>query len=254
MSTPLTEEKPKPKTIVFAAGILAVGLVLGAFLLGSQTKMIGSGRATVQVKGLAQKSIKADCAEWSVWATAKGTTFAEALQNVRKEKVALDAFLNTQGFAAEVRKDQSTDVGPHYVEEERANRTVRVQDGYRASQTIVITTQDINLVSKAYAAGLDYVAAGANIGYASPNYLVSNLEEIKMSLISAATKNAYARAKEFIKHGDSRLGSMRSASQGAFYILSDSANSDTSDYGGTYDKTTVDKTARVVVTIEFNLK
>ena len=247
-----TEEKPR--TLLLAALILAAGFVLGTFFLGAQTKMIGSGRAAVSVKGLAQKPITADFAEWSVWATAKGKTYAEALQNLRKEKAKLETFLEQQGFDAQARKDLSETVGPHYVDEERGNRIVQVQDGYSANQTIVITTRDIARVGKACTAVLDYIAAGADAGYDSPNYLVSNLEDVKMSLISAATANAYARAKEFIKHGDSQLGSMRSASQGAFYILPDSANSDTSDYGGTYDKTTVNKIARVVVTIEFNLK
>ena len=252
MGTPLSEEKSK--TILFAAFILAAGFVLGTFFLGSQTKMIGSGRAAVLVKGLAEKPIKADCAEWSIWANAKGKTFAEALQNLRKEKAALDEFLEKQGFTAQARKDSDETVSPHYVQEERKDRMVQVQDGYEAGQTVTLTTRDIALIGKARAAALEYKASGADIGYDSPNYLVSNLEEIKMSLISAATENAYARAKEFIKHGDSQLGSMRSASQGAFYILPDGANSDTSDYGGVYDKTTVGKIARVVVTIEFNLK
>ena len=252
MCKSLTEEKSK--TILFAAFILAAGFVLGAFFLGNQTKMIGSGRATVSVKGLAQKPIKADFAEWSIWATAKGDTFAEALQNLRKQRVELNKFLEKQGFDAQSQRDLTEAVGPHYVDEERGDRTIQVQKGFEASQTVVLSSKDTNLIGKAYAAALDYKASGANVGYGSPDYLVSNLEEIKMSLISAATENAYARAKEFIKHGDSQLGPMRSASQGAFYILSDSADSDTSDYGGTYDKTSVNKIARVVVTIEFNLK
>ena len=35
-----------------------------------------------------------------------------------------------------------------------------------------------------------------------PEYLVSNLEEIKMSLIASATQNAHSRANEFAKVGD----------------------------------------------------
>lgn len=65
-----------------------------------------------------------------------------------------------------------------------------------------------------------------------PEYLVSNLEEIKMSLIANATKNAYSRANEFAKVGNVHVGMMRSASQGAFYILPESGSDDDSDYGG----------------------
>ena len=54
---------------------------------------------------------------------------------------------------------------------------------------------------------------------AQPQFLVSNLEEVKMSLIAAAMQNSRVRAGEFAKNGDVEVGPMRSASQGAFYIL-----------------------------------
>ncbi len=246
----------KSTALIGASFILAAGLVLAAFLLGHQTKTIGSGRATVSVKGLAEKAIKADLAEWTITASATRKTFAEALDQLRNERKYLDKFLTDQDIAEEFRRELEESVRPHYVEHEVADRIVQVQDGYTATQTIMIRTQDLALIQRIYKAALDYKASGREIEYKNPLFLVSNLEEIKMSLISAATENASTRAKEFTKHGDSQLGSMRSASQGAFYILPDGsgADSNTEIYGGTYDKTTIDKIARVVVTIEFNLK
>jgi len=49
---------------------------------------------------------------------------------------------------------------------------------------------------------------------------------------------------------------MRSASQGAFYVLPEGASTDVDDYGygGVNDKTTIDKKARVVVTIEYAIE
>jgi hypothetical protein len=75
-----------------------------------------------------------------------------------------------------------------------------------------------------------------------------------MSLIGAATQNAQKRAEEFAKNGNVKVGAMRSASQGSFYILPAGASEEATDYGGTYDKTTVDKLARVVVTIDYNIE
>ena len=73
-----------------------------------------------------------------------------------------------------------------------------------------------------------------------------------MSLIGAAMQNSRVWATEFA-NGDVKVGPMRSASQGAFYILPAGANSDVSDWGGTYDKSTVDKIARVVVTVDYRI-
>ena len=74
-----------------------------------------------------------------------------------------------------------------------------------------------------------------------------------MSLIAAATQNARKRAEEFVKQDHLQVGPMRSASQGAFYILAPGGENDNDDYGGTYDKTTVNKIAKVVVTIVYSI-
>ena len=74
-----------------------------------------------------------------------------------------------------------------------------------------------------------------------------------MSLIADAMKNSRTRAGEFAKNDDVEVGPMRSASQGAFYILPAGADQDVSDWGGSYDKSTVDKIARVVVTVDYSI-
>ena len=84
--------------------------------------------------------------------------------------------------------------------------------------------------------------------------MLSNLETIKRDLIAQATADAQVRAEEFAKSGNTKVGMMRSASQGAFNILSaTSADNDASDYGGTYTKDTIDKKVRLVVTIEYGI-
>ena len=83
--------------------------------------------------------------------------------------------------------------------------------------------------------------------------MVGNLDEVKLQLIGEATKNAKARAIEFAKNGDVKVGTMRTASQGTFDILpADGQVEDSS--GGTYDKSSIHKLARVVVTIEYNIE
>ena len=142
----------------------------------------------------------------------------------------------------------------------RLQRTLRVlPDGtiaFPLAGQITIGGQlptDIERIITASRAIVQFQADGHPVSYGPPQFLVSNLEEVKMSLIAAAMQNSRLRAGEFAKNGDVKVGPMRSASQGAFYILPASANSDVSDWGGTYDKTTVDKIARVVVTVDYRI-
>jgi hypothetical protein len=245
------------RAIIVLGVLLAFGMSAGAYLLGYQAKQIGGGRQSISVKGLAEKPVKADVAEWTVGVQVVGATFAEALQKSRAALPDLKRFLVSQGFDPSVMQESAERVTEYYVQKETPDGRVRnVQQGYQASQDIVLTSPDLAKIGTAYRAIVQFQAEGHPISHSAPLYLVSNLEEVKMSLIGAATDNAKVRASEFAKHGGVEVGHMRTASQGAFYILPAGASTEVDDYGygGTYDKGTIDKIARVVVTIEYGIE
>jgi hypothetical protein len=228
--------------------------VIAALVLGYQVKQVGGARHTISVKGLAEKPVKADRAEWTVRLQVRGDTIADALARLRKERPALDQFLLTAGFDQDVLADSSESTEANYEQVEGRNGNMRsVQQGHVARQSITINTTDIAKIMAASRAIVQFEADGHPVGYGEPQYLVSDLEEVKMSLIADAMKNSRARAGEFAKNGDVQVGPMRSASQGAFYILAAGADQDVSDWGGSYDKSTVDKIARVVVTVDYSI-
>jgi hypothetical protein len=242
------------RALVTVAVILAVGMCAAAYIFGAQAKHIGAGRQTISVKGLAEKPLAADRAEWTVTTQVTGTSFADALGKLRVAQPKVRSFLNAQGFDAAAIQDSNESVEPHMVEEATGERTRYVQKGFDARQALTVTTQDLAKITAASKAVLQFEADGSPVTHQQPLYMVGNLEEVKMSLIGAATQNAHLRATEFAKNGNTKVGSMRSASQGAFYILPAGASVEVNDYGGTYDKTTIDKLARVVVTIEYNIE
>ena len=238
------------RTIVFS-----VALVVAAAVLGFQVRQVGGGRETISVKGLAEKPVRADRAEWRVVIQVKGDTIPDALAKLRRERPQLDGFLARAGFDQAALADSSESVEPNYEQVEGRNGNMRsVQQGHIARQTVTIGTADIAKIQAASRAIVQFEAEGHPVHYGEPQYLVSNLEEVKMSLIAAAMQNSRTRASEFAKSGDVQVGRMRSASQGAFYILAAGADQDVSDWGGAYDKSTVDKIARVVVTVDYGIE
>ena len=235
--------------------LLAIGMSSAAFILGVQAKKAASGQQSITVKGLAVKDVQADNAEWTVTISVNQPTFAEALNKLRAERPALDAFLAKEGLDKSGWTEGSESVAAHmetvYLPQ---GGTKTEQKGYDASQSITVTTKDLTKIETANKNFLALQAEGHPVTASSPLYLVSGLEDIKMSLIAAATENAKKRAEEFVKQDKVKVGVMRSASQGAFYILAPGGNSDTDDYGGTYGKTTIKKQAKVVVTIVYNIE
>ena len=235
--------------------IFSIALIVAAAVLGFQVKQVGGGRESISVKGLAEKPIKADRAEWTVGLQVKGASNADALARLRKEKPALDQFLADAGFARAALSESNEAVEPNYEQVEGRNGNMRSeQHGNIARLSVRINTTEIDKIIAASRTIVQFEADGHPVNYGQPQFLVSDLEDVKMSLIGAAMRNSHTRAEEFAKNGDVKVGSMRSASQGAFYILPAGADSDVSDWGGTYDKTTVDKIARVVVTVDYGIR
>lgn len=248
-------EKQLPYSMAVLGLLLALGMSGAAFILGVQAKKAVSAQQSVSVKGLAEKNVQADTAEWTATVSVTAPDFAQALAKLRKERPALDAFLVGHGLDKTGWQENSELITPHMVDVPLPNGGTRSeQSGFDANQSIVITTKELAKVVAANKAILSLQADGKPFSANAPLYLVSNLEEIKMSLIGAATANARNRAKEFVKQDGVHVGVMRSASQGAFYILPPSGTSDGDDYGGVYDKTTINKLAKVVVTIVYNIE
>ena len=233
--------------------LLAVGMSLGAFILGVQTKNIGSAKQSITVKGVSEKPIESTSAEWQITIKAHADTFSDALGQLRNEKPAIESFLAQFGFNGDSVAFDAESVQPKMVDE-RDDRGyyVEVQKGFNATQTVYIKTENLAKIQEARAKIIEYQAQGHNLSVSDVDFLVGNLDDIKLQLIGEATQNAKARAQEFAQSGDTKVGAMRAASQGTFDILPASGSVEDSS-GGVYDKSTVSKVARVVVTIEYNV-
>ncbi len=239
---------------VTLGGVLAIGMVAAAFVLGVQFKNFRQP-GTITVKGLAEAPYQADMAEWTVGVSVWGGDYGEAMNQAKAQAVKLNAFLTQQGFMAADVRSGSLQVSEHneeYRDEEGRYRTRR--NGFVAVQNLIVSSRDLPRIQQALTELQNLKAQNDAFTFEDPQYLLSNLESIKRDLIAQATADAHVRAEEFAKTGKVKVGMMRSASQGAFNILSavDSDNED-SDYGGTYDKRTVDKKVRLVVTIEYGI-
>ena len=219
-----------------------------------QAKRAVAGQQSITVKGLAEKPIKADSAEWSINVGVAAPTQAEALQAVAQEREVVEAFLTKQGLGSETWSVDVETISPHYEEIFIKDTPRQVQKGFDAYQNIRVTSKDLAKITAANKAFLQLKADNHPVSAQAPNYLVSDLESVKMSLIADATKNARSRATEFVKQDGVKVGVMKSANQGAFYILPEGGEASDDSYGGVYDKSTIDKMARVVVTIVYNIR
>lgn len=249
-----TDNKNSLPLIIFGI-ILALGLIAAAFVLGTQFKNLKQS-GTITVKGLAEAPYKANLAQIQMGVSAWGQDYAGALANGKSDFKALQQFVASKGFSVSSQNVTPISVEPYnedYVDEQGQTRTR--QNGYKATQTLSISSQELNKITNMLAQVQNYRISHESVTFEKPQYLLNDLEKIKHDLIAKATDDANKRAEEFAKTGHAKVGVMRSASQGSFNIL-DAHNPDTddSDYGGTYDKDGVDKLVRLVVTIDYAIE
>ena len=246
-------EKNLSSGLGLLGSLLAVGLIVAAFVLGMQFKNFRQ-TGTITVKGLAEKSFQSNSAQWVTSVSLHADSYQEVLDALKIQQPRLKRFLLEQGFADnEIEVDvPSVNVAYTTVRDEQGNER-QVRNGYDGSQSLLVRTNKLDKVQAAHRAILNFRAQNEFIEFESPQYLLDNLESIKRDLINQATQDAHQRALEFAKTGGGKVGAMRSASQGSFNIYALNGTSEDSDYGGTYDKSTIDKQVRLVVTIEYGI-
>lgn len=128
----MTEHNNLFKAMTVLGLLLAIGMASAAFILGVQAKRAVSGQQSITVKGLAEKPIKADSAEWTITIGVSSDTQANALNTLAEELKVVQTFLGKQGL------DQSTwtidveTIGPHYEEIFIKDVPRQVQKGFDA--------------------------------------------------------------------------------------------------------------------------
>lgn len=234
-------------------GVLALGFIIAALILAHSATQIASSRESITVKGTAEKAVKADKAIWSATVTVQAGTIAEALPQLQ-EKIQLVKSKLTEAQLIDASRLQQYDWTSTPVYERTENGSEGRLIGYQVSQQVGIVLNDVSIPAKLDERINQLIMQNIPVERNNTQYMVSNIESIKLSLIASATKNAHDRALEFAKSGDVNVGNMRSASQGVFQIQAPLSTGSDDEYGGEYDTSTIDKVARVVVTVNYAIQ
>ena len=236
----ITKKKNMNAGNIIAATILAVGFSVGGYFVGHGWWDFRGSARSVEVKGLAEREVKADVAVWTVRHGATAPSLAEAQTQVNRNADLLKKFFLENGF-----KDEDISVGDGSVWEDRRN------DGsvfYNVDRSFNVRTNDIDAVQKANQKVYDLVSEGVIIRSASPRYIFTGLNGIKPDMIGEATKNAREAAARFAADSGSDVGDILSANQGLFSISARDGGP------GDSESQYVDKTVRVVTSVNFMIQ
>lgn len=227
--------------------ILAAGGVLSASLISKLFVRVKHERA-ISVKGYAERSVRADAGTFTVTVGARGETQASALDvlNQRRNRV-LDA-LRARGFSnAEIRL--LTPSLRKILRKDAQGRDTNEIEYFDLFQSITVESASVDRI---YEAALDLpnlMSEGVDLTISAPEFLITKLDDTKRELLALATEDGFQRALVMARNSGGRVGELVSAQQGVFQITTP-LSTETSSWG-MYDTSTIDKTAKVVVTLEY---
>lgn len=225
-----------------SATVLALSIVTGSAILAKGLIEFRSMERVVQVKGLSERDVAADTVIWPIKFNDVDNNLTTLVANVERKNEQIQAFLKLQGFT----QKEITVALPQIVDRQAGYYDPNAnQMRYTASSTVTVYSSNVDVVHHAMAKLLELSKTGIAIAgqdYDSkPEFIFSGLNELKPDMIAEATQNAREVAAKFAADSDSKLGKIKTASQGQFSITDRDSN------------TPYIKKVRVVATVDYYL-
>lgn len=239
-------EKKSCTRIICALGaalILGVGLTMLGVFISQGFGRISANARVVTVRGLSEREVEANKVTWPIVSKMVGNNLTELYQEVETTNAAIVNFLKSNGIS-----QQEFSVNAPKVQDMQADNYGGTPAPYRYNVTsvVVVTSSQVAKVNALMAKQSELMAQGIAIVAGDYNYQTlyefTELNKIKPDMVADATKNARKAADKFAEDSRSKLGKIKSASQGQFSI------EDRDQY------TPYIKKVRVVSTIEYYLK
>ena len=224
---------------------LIIGLTALGYVAGEAALSVKSRERTVTVKGLSEREVSATVAAWPVSFQVAANDLNEVYATVESQSAIVRRYLVDNGLAEADITPSPPAVVDLYAQSWGDKSSIPFR--YTANASVTVFTENVEAVRRAMSNLVDLGKQGVAVsqnpeyGDSSNVFLYTQLSDIKPAMVEEATRNARGVAEKFAADSDSRLGKIKSASQGQFSI---------SDRDST---TPYIKKVRVVSTIEYYL-
>ncbi len=204
---------------IIAAMIIAVGLFLLGYCVRMGLQNGLSDERYVTVRGLSERIVPADKVVWPLVYKEVGNDLKQLANQVNnKNKIIVD-YLLSKGIT----QNEISVSAPEIIDlqaERYVNQNVPFR--YNLRSIITVSSQQVDLVRNLINEQGELLDRGVAIvsGEYDTNidYQFTGLNELKPDMIAEATRNARHAAEQFAQDSNSKLGKIKTASQGQFSI------------------------------------
>lgn len=208
----------KRRTILPAL-IIALGLFLMGLNIQQGLENGLSDERVVSVRGLSERTVPADKVVWPLVYKEIGNDLSALSNQVSHKNRVIVEYLKSKGLT-----DDEISVSSPEIIDLQAERYSNQNNPYRYNLRSIITvsSQKVDLVrnlidkqGELLDKGIAIITGDYDI---QVSYLFTGLNELKPDMIAEATRNARQAAEQFATDSESKLGKIKTASQGQFTI------------------------------------
>lgn len=231
---------------VAAAATIGMFLLVTGIIFSWSFVAARGGDDTISVTGSAKVAARADQAKWTIQAyrSVLQGELNSGYAQVASDVAATKSYLISQGVSAEAVTTNTITADQDWSSSNNGGPT-----RYRVYQDITVASADVEKV-QALAQGVTaLISRGYSISPRQPEFYVSNLPELRVSLLGEAIADAKVRAQEIAKSGGSSVGKIKSASSGVVQVMAPNSTN-VEDYGS-YDTSTIEKEVSVTARATF---
>jgi hypothetical protein len=199
---------------------LVIGLGLLGYLLGNALIQFKQSDRTVTVKGLSEREYEADIVIWPIQFTTVGNELEELYSSIDQSSERIQTFLQNAG----IKREEITVSTPAIVDKsaQQYGNESTLLFRYTASQSVTVYSDNIKAVrtvmGKLSELGKQGIVLTGENYESKTEYIFTRLNDVKPDMIEEATKKAREVAEKFAMDSKSKLGKIKSASQGQFSI------------------------------------
>lgn len=233
------------------AAILSLGLILSSYIAANALVKIKTSANTITVTGSAKKQIKSDLIVWQGSFSSRSPQLETAYTQLEASQKKVKAYLLSKGVPAKSIVFQSINTNINYSLLPNGQMSNQIES-YSLYQQVEIRSKDVDKITELSREATDLINQGVEFQSMPPQYFYTKIADLKVEMLSLATKDAMSRAEQIASNAGSKVGPLRFAKMGVFQITPLYSN-DTSDYG-INDTSSLDKEITAVVTAQFEIQ
>lgn len=247
----------KEKKTIGNAIVFGICIVAAAFFMFLGLKNFRSGTEhTIAATGSASVNFESDLVVWRGYFTAHADSAEDAYQQLTMDAESIRSFLRDNGIddsdvsLSSVRINHAT----RDVYDENGNYRGWEYNGYDLSQTVTVTSTDLNAVEKVSTDISSLLSSGIQLSSDAPEYYFTKIDDLKLQLIEKATENSKKRVDIIADKSGAKLGKLIQSNLGVFQITAMNTGTSSYSYDGCVDTTSRMKTATITVKLTYAIR